>query len=92
MAHSTKMIGQVFRDALARKIETLPIIIRPQLAPILGLLLDWTDYVEARLAALDEDFPLLDEPAAPVELPSVPVAAAHVQAQIDRLCAGECGE
>lgn len=53
MAPSTKMIGQVFRDALTRKIETLPLFLRPQLAPVLGLLLDWEESVEARLAQLE---------------------------------------
>lgn len=99
MAHSTRMIGQVFRDELAKKIATLPIFLRPQLAPILGLLLDWTEFVEGRLKTLD-DFPLLPETPAVVLGPGLTLcapaetataAAARIQAEIDR-CGGACDE
>lgn len=54
MAPSTKMIGQVFRDELAKKITTLPVFLRPQIAPVLGLLFDWVELVEGRLSALEK--------------------------------------
>ena len=97
MAPSTNFIGQVFSDALKRQIETLPIFLRPQLAPVLGLLLDWSESVEARLASIESDFPLLDEVERDIKRLTGPAAetaleaSARIQAQIDRTC-GDCND
>lgn len=49
MAPSTRK----FSDQLAETIRTLPIFMRPQLAPILGDLHKWVDSVESRLTLIE---------------------------------------
>ena len=103
MVPSTRMIGQVFCSELARKIETLPGFIRPQLEPTLRLLLDWAKSIETRVAAIEKEaeaFQLLPEAPAIALAPGVTLcapaetataAAARIQAEIDR-CGGACDE
>jgi hypothetical protein len=71
MDPSTKMIGQVFRDALARKIETLPLFLRPQLAPVLGLLNDWVATTEDRLALIEGQVRGINKMPSPEVLESI---------------------
>jgi hypothetical protein len=46
--------AEILRDELNIKTRTLPVFLRPQLGPVLGMLDMWVASVEARVAALQK--------------------------------------
>jgi len=86
-----------FADALATKIVTLPLFLRPQLAPILGELFDWVESVETRLAALDGQVRALNKMPSAATLallntPASPSADDLVERRFGPAKCGDCDE
>ncbi len=54
MARTEGTAAEILTRELRQKVATLPIFIRPHLGDVLGMLDDWIQSVEARIAALQK--------------------------------------